>query len=93
MLISILCDYSDTYILMKGTLTIPGAGADAATRQADRRKKQVTFKICSLFTDCISKINNVPLGNAKDLGILMLMYNVIEHCDNYRVTKMTLVIT
>lgn len=91
MLISILCDYSDTYILMKGT--IPRAGADAATRQADRRKKQVTFKSCSLFTDCISKINNVPLGNAKDLDISMLMYNVIELCDNYRVTKMTLVIT
>ena len=77
---------------MKETLTIPRAGADAVARQANKRKKQVTFKSCSLFTDCISKINNVPLGHAKDLGIVMLMYNVIEHCDNYRITKMTLVI-
>ena len=35
MLKSSLCDYSDTYILVKGTITITGAGADPAARQAD----------------------------------------------------------
>ena len=35
MLKSSLCDYSDIYILVKGTITIDGAGADAAARQAD----------------------------------------------------------
>ena len=35
MLRSSLCDYSDAYILVKGTITITGAGADAAARQAD----------------------------------------------------------
>ena len=30
MLKSSLCDYSDAYILVKGTLTITGAGADAS---------------------------------------------------------------
>ena len=33
MLKSSLCDYSDAYILAKGTITITGAGADAAARQ------------------------------------------------------------
>ena len=35
MLRSNLCDYADSYILVKGTITITGAGANADTRQAD----------------------------------------------------------
>ena len=39
---SSLCDYSDTYILVKGTITIAGAGGDAAARQVDEKlSKQV----------------------------------------------------
>ena len=44
MLKSSLCDYSDAYILVKGRITITGAGADAAARQADERDKGVAFK-------------------------------------------------
>ena len=40
-----LCDYSDAYILVKGTTTIARSGADAAARQADERNKEVTLKI------------------------------------------------
>ena len=32
MLMSSLCDYSDGYILVSGTTTITGAGADDAAR-------------------------------------------------------------
>ena len=39
MLKSSLCDYSDAYILIKGTLTITGVGDDAAARQTDERNK------------------------------------------------------
>ena len=46
MLKSSLCDYSDAYILVKGRITITGAGADAAARQADERNKGVIFKNC-----------------------------------------------
>ena len=42
MLKSSLCDYSDAYILVKGKITIPGAGDDAAARQADERDKSPT---------------------------------------------------
>ena len=44
MLRSNLCDYADSYILVKGTITITGAGDDAAARRADERNKRVTFK-------------------------------------------------
>ena len=43
MLKSSLCDYSDEYILVKGKITIEGAGNDAAARQADERDKGVVF--------------------------------------------------
>ena len=43
MLKSLLCDYSDAYILAKGTIRITGAEADAAARNADERNNQVTI--------------------------------------------------
>ena len=46
MLRSNLGDYADAYILVKGTITITGARADAAARQADERDKGVIFKNC-----------------------------------------------
>ena len=38
MLRSNLCDYADSYILVKGTITITGAGDNAGERQADERE-------------------------------------------------------
>ena len=64
MLRSNLCDYADAYILVKGTITITGAGDDAAARQADERDKGVTFKNCAPFTKCISRINNADIDTA-----------------------------
>ena len=83
MLKSNLCAYSGAYILVKGTVTITGAGADAADRQADERDKEVVFKNCAPFTNCISEINNTQVDNAKDIDIVMPMYNLIEYSDNY----------
>ena len=39
MLKSSICDYGDAYILVKGTITITGAGDNAAAKQADERNK------------------------------------------------------
>ena len=86
MLKSSLCDYSDAYILTKGKITITGTGADAATRQADERDKGVAFKNCAPFINCISEINNTQADNAKDIDIVMPMYNLIEYNDNYAKT-------
>ena len=83
MLKSSLCDYSDTYILVKGTITITGGGAAAAARQADERDKGMAFKNCAPFINCISEINNTQVDKAKDIDIVMPMYNLIEYSDNY----------
>ena len=87
MLRSNLCDYADSYILVKGTITITGAEDDAAARQADERNKDVTFKNCTPFTKCISRINNIDIDNAHDIDIVMPMYNLIECSDNYSKTS------
>ena len=87
MLRSSLCDYADAYILVKGTITITGAGDDAAARRADERNKGVIFKNCAPFTKCISRINNTDIDNAQDIDIVMPMYNLIEYSDNYSKTS------
>ena len=86
MLKSSLCDCSDEYILVKGTITITGAEDDASARQADERDKCVAFKNCAPFTNCISEINNIQVENAEDIEIVMPMYNLIEYSDNYAKT-------
>ena len=77
MLRSSLCDYADAYILVKGTITITGEGADDDAKQADERSKGVTFKNCAPFTKCISRINNTDIDNAQDIDIVMPMYHLI----------------
>ena len=58
MLRSSLCDYADSYILVKGTITITGEGADARARQGDERDKGLLFKSCAPFPKCINRTNN-----------------------------------
>ena len=87
MLRSNLCDFSHAYIFVKWNITITGAGADAAARQADERDKGATFKNCTPFVKCISRINNTEIDNVKDIDIVMPMYNLIEYSDNYSKTS------
>ena len=86
MLRSNLWDYTYAYILVKGTITITGAGNDDATRRANERDKGVTFKNCAPFTKCISRVNNTDIDNAQDINIVMPMYNLIEYSNNYSKT-------
>lgn len=75
---SSLCDYSDTYTLVKGTSTIGRAGADATAIKGNKRNKQVTLKNCTTFINCISQKNNTQVDNAVYLDILIPKYNLIE---------------
>ena len=81
MLKSSLCDYSDAYILVKGTITVNNTAAQGAA--ANNTNKKVIFKNCAPFTNCISEINNTQIDNAQDIDIVMPMYNLIEYSDNY----------
>ena len=60
MLRSSLCDYSNTYILFKGTISIPVQTGD----NPNKAGKKVVFKDCAPFPDFISEINNTQIDNA-----------------------------
>ena len=77
MLQSDLCDYSDAYIVVKGTMTVTGAN------NIDRRNRSLAFKNKAPCISCISKINNVLIDNVEDLDFVMPMYNLIEYSENY----------
>ena len=85
MLRSSLCDYSDACILVKQNITVNNTAADGAA--ANNVNKKVIFKNCASFTNCISKINNTDIDNAKYIDIVMPMYNLIEYSDNYSKTS------
>ena len=78
MLRSSLCDYSDSYILVSGTITV---AALAPGRENNNIK--VVIKNCAPFTNCISEINNTQIDNTKDIDVVMTMYNLREYSDNY----------
>ena len=85
MLKSGLCDYSDAYMLVKETITFNNTAA--ADADANNVNKKVIFTNCASFADCKSEINNVEIDNAKDIVIVMPMYNLIEYSDNYLKTS------
>ena len=88
MLKSSLCDYSDAYIFVKGTITANNTAA--VDPDANNANKKVIFKNCFPFTNCISEINNTRVDNAKDIDIVLLMYRLIEYSDNYSKTSASL---
>ena len=85
MLKSSLCGYSGAYILVKGTITVTNAAA--ADADANNANKEVIFKNLTPFIDCISEINNTQVDNAKDVDIVIPIYNVLEYSDNYSKTS------
>ena len=87
MLRSSLCDYSDAYILVSATITVPNTAADGAN---PNNRKNLMIKNCTPFTNCISEINNKQVDNAKDIDIVISMYNLIEYSDSYSKTSGTL---
>ena len=64
MLRSDLCDFSDAYIVVKGTITVtePDNG---------KRNKSVAFKNNAPFYHGISKISRIQIDNAEDLDVVM----------------------
>ena len=82
------CDYSDAYILIKGTITVPITTPGAAV--ANNGDKKVMLKTCVLFTYCINEANNTQEDNAKDIDVAIPMYNLTEYCGNYSKTSESL---
>ena len=87
MLRSNLCDYSDVYILVKGTITVMAPGANnSANNITDKRNRPVILKTNAPFVLCITRINGELIEDADDLDIVMSMYNLLECSKNYRKT-------
>ena len=84
MLTSDLCDYSDGYILVNGTITVTAnAGANNIR---DKKDRKLILKNNAPFVSCITRINNELIEDADDLDIVMPMYNLLEYSKNYRKT-------
>ena len=49
MLKSSLCDYADAYILVKGTITVTGAGDDAAKMSRWKKQRCNNKKLCTIY--------------------------------------------
>ena len=82
MLRSSLCDYSDAYILVSGTIRVAALAAGVGNNDV-----QVVFKSCVPFINCISEINNTQIDDAEDIDVVMPMYNLIEYCDSHSKTS------
>ena len=81
MLRSDLCDYSETYVWVKGNVT---ANANDYNENAERK---FAFQNNAPFLSCISKINSKLVENAEDLDAAMPMYNLLEYSKNYEKTS------
>ena len=64
---------------MNATITVPNT--EAARLAANNRKNYTPF------TNYISEINNTQIDDAKDIGIVMPVHNLIEYSDNYSKTS------
>ena len=82
-----LCDYSDAYILVKGTITVTAPGINNnADNIRDKRNRPLILKNNAPFVSCITGINGKLIEDADDLDIVMSMYNLLEYSKNYRKT-------
>ena len=67
-----LCDYNNTYILVRDDITIIGHNVT-----------QAAFKNCTPFTKCITYTDGTTIDDAEDLDLVILMYNLLEYSSNY----------
>ena len=77
-----LCDYSDAHAPLIENTTVevlPAAGKN--------NHIQVVFKNCAPFIDCISEISNTQRDNAKDVNVVMPIYNLIKYSNYYSKTS------
>ena len=86
MLQSDSCDYSDAYVVVKGTINVVvlKETINVIDPNNDGYEKKLAFKNNAPFVvSCISKINNALIDNAENLDITMHMYNLIEYRQDY----------
>ena len=73
MLRSDLCDFSNAYVLVKGTITVTAPEGQDQLR--DKKNRPLVLKNNASFISCIAKINGELIENVEDLDVVMPMYN------------------
>ena len=73
MLKASLCDYGDAYIVVKETIIAP---KHWNSNSRNNRNKEVVFKSCAPFTDCISEKSNTQIDNGEEIHVVMNIYIV-----------------
>ena len=66
-----LCNYSDAYLVVKGTINVTDPNNNAYD-------KKLAFENNAAVISCTTKINNAPIDNSEDLDLVMTVYNLIE---------------
>ena len=87
MLRSDLCDFSDAYIVVKGTITLTTTNGRGFI---DIGNRFLAFENNTPFTNSISKVNNALIDNEENQDAVMSMYNFLEYSKNYKKTTVTL---
>ena len=72
-----LCKYGDAYIVVKGQISVTGTNDDS------KRNKKLIFKNNAPFGSYKSKLINTIIDNAKDLDIVLPIYNLLKHSNKY----------
>ena len=71
-----LCDYAGAYILVTGNVKITGGNANT----------RFCFKGCGPFIRSVIHLNDTHIETAKNIELVMKLYNLIEYSDNYQDT-------
>ena len=66
------CNFNNAYILVRGDITILGHNVT-----------QLAFSNFVPFTKCITKSDGTTVDDAEDLGLVMLLQNLLEYSSNY----------
>ena len=77
-----LFDYSDAFTFVRGTITVAELAAGGGNNGIE-----ALFKNFAPFTNCISKINNIQIDNAKYIDVEIPIYNLKEYSNNYLKTS------
>ena len=76
-----LYDYSDAYIVVKGTVTVIGE------ENRERKNRDFVLRNNAPFISCISKINGVLIENVEDLDVVMPLYSLLKYRKSYSKTS------
>ena len=80
-----MCDFNDAYIVVKGKITAANLNPSAGVNYS----RNLAFKNSAPFFNFILKFNGNLIENAKELDVIMPMYNLPYYYKNFRKTTVS----